>query len=515
MLTWEQNDTVVRPVYADGQPIGWAPMPGSQLAFLESTVPEVLLEGNRGGGKTDALIMDFTQHVGEGFGDAWTGILFRHTFKQLRDVIGKTKHWFRRIYPTAKFNASDMYWEWPTGEMLLLRYMDRDDDYENYHGHSYPWIAWEELTKWASPKAYCAMMSTWRSRPGSPPGVPQKYRATTNPYGVGHNWVKERFHLPTTSGKTIGEVIRESSPYLPNEPPIPRCAIHSSLKENLILMASTPNYIQKIAAAARNPAELAAWLEGSWDIVAGGMFDDLWTPEVHVVPNFPFKAIPRSWRLDRAYDHGQSKPFAVGWFARSNGEPLEYQGRQYGHVPGDIFHISEWYGWNGTPNTGLRMLGADIATGIAWREQDWGIRGRVRPGAAGIDIFVESEPKKSVAGDMKARGVKWVPADVKKGSRIQGWEQLRKLLAHAIPSRDGTREYPGFFVCERCTQFRRTFPVLPRDDDNLDDVDTEAEDHIGDMVRYRARAKAPVQMKSFDFKGDPVGRRRRTNSWSF
>ena len=444
-------------------------MPGSQLAFLESTVPEVLLEGPRGSGKTDVLLMDFTQHVGQGFGDAWTGILFRKTFKQLQDVVGKTRHWFRRIHPSAKFNSSDMHWKWPTGEILYLRYMDRDDDYENYHGSSYPWIGWEELTRWASDKCYRAMMSTWRSRSGAPPGIPKKYRATTNPMGCGHNWVRARFQLPVAPDRVIGDLIEK-----PKEPT--RIAIHSHLGENIVLMASDPHYRTNIAAAARNPSELAAWLHGSWDIIAGGMFDDIWSPPYHVVPDFPLHALPRRWRVNRAYDHGQSKPFSVGWFARSNGEPLAFKGRHYGTVPGDIFHIAEWYGWSGRPNEGVRMLATDIARGIIEREADWGLC-RVRPGPADISIFSDFEPGKSVAGDMKARSVKWVPADMKKGSRTLGWEQMRKLLAQAIPGRDGTRDEPGFFVCERCTQFRRTVPVLPRDEDNLDDVDTESEDH--------------------------------------
>jgi hypothetical protein len=46
-------------------------------------------------------------------------------------------------------------------------------------------------------------------------------------------------------------------------------------------------------------------------------------------------------------------------------------------------------------------------------------------------------------------------------------------------------EEPGLFVFEHCRQWLRTVPTLPRDEKKPDDVDTDAEDHAGDMTRYR------------------------------
>ena len=59
------------------EPVVWAPQPGSQEAFLSCPLTEVLYEGTRGPGKTDALIMDFCQDVGKGWGEEWRGIIFR------------------------------------------------------------------------------------------------------------------------------------------------------------------------------------------------------------------------------------------------------------------------------------------------------------------------------------------------------------------------------------------------------------------------------------------------------
>jgi len=139
---------------------------------------------------TDCLLMSFGMHVGKGFGAGWKGILFRQTYKQLTDVITKTKKWFPQIWPDAKFNHSEHVWTWPGGEQLLLRQFQKADDYWNYHGHEYPWIGWEELCNWATDEGYKRMMSCCRS---STKGMPRMVRATTNPYGPGHNWVKYRF----------------------------------------------------------------------------------------------------------------------------------------------------------------------------------------------------------------------------------------------------------------------------------------------------------------------------------
>lgn len=479
---WVVEDKQPQPK-VEGYDVAWAAQNGSQRVFLRSAVPEVLLQGNRGGGKTEALIMDFGQHVGVGFGASWNGILFRRTRQQMYDVIRKTKKLFPQIWRGATYNSTGHAWHWPEGESFRLAYMERDTDYYNYHGHEYPWIGWEELTTWPNDHGYRMMMSCWRS---SHVKVPRKYRATTNPYGPGHNWVKHRFHLPIPPRQLIGELI--------HEPPSPaRTAIRSSLKENKIFLAADPEYLGKISEAARNPAELKAWLEGSWDIVAGGMFDDLWDPMKHVKPEF---IVPHSWRIDRAFDWGSSSPFSVGWWAESDGSDVKINGKVYSTVRGDLFRIAEWYGWNGRPNEGLKMLAVDISKGIIERELAWGIHDRVQPGPADSSIF-KVENGVSVGVDMtrpvringkKYGGTIWVPSDRSSGSRKIGWEQMRAMMKASVSEPGQPREYPGLFVCRNCKDFLRTVPVLPRDlEKDPDDADTEAEDHIADETRYRVR----------------------------
>ncbi len=466
----------------------WKSLPGSQEAFLASKhIYEVMYEGTRGPGKTDTLLMDFFSDVGKGYGPEWRGILFRQTYKQLQDVITKTKKWFALVCPQATYNASEHTWTFPDGEQLLLRQFQRDDDYYNYHGHAYPWIGWEELCNWATLAGYKRMMSTCRS---THPVVATlcRVRSTTNPYGPGHNVVKHRFNLPGSRGKINWHPVDEDGNHLP-----PRLAIHGNIYENSILLEADPKYIERLRAAAKNPAELAAWIDGSWDIVAGGMFDDVWSPKHHVLDPFP---IPDDWRIDRSFDWGSSKPFSCGWWAESDGSDVQLaDGTWMSTVSGDLFRIGEYYGWNGKPNEGLNMLAVDISKQIRLREMSMGIANRCKAGPADNSIF-NAEDGNCIADNMaknirlddgsKIKGATFTPADKRPGSRITGWEAMRQRFRASIPT-DMPREEPGLFVFSNCLQFIRTIPVLPRDEKNMDDVDTNTEDHIGDETRYRIR----------------------------
>jgi hypothetical protein len=475
----------------------WMPLPGSQFVFLSCPIYEALYEGTRGPGKTLTLLMDFAKDVGKGYGKTWRGILFRREYKDLDDVVKKIEEWFPLMFGEKGFrflkSKSEYMVIWPTGEALLLRHLEKVEDYDNYHGHEYPWLGFEELTQWEDDAPYLKMQSCCRS---GKPGVPCRVRSTTNPFGVGHNWVKRRFQLPHMRGKTVMR---------PNE--MPRVAIHGSLYENFLLLHANPHYVTQLMQSTKNPMEAKAWVEGDWNVTAGGMIDDLWNPDIHVVPNIPAAAIPLGWTITRAYDHGQSHPFAVGWWLESNGEPIEMpDGRLIGRIRGDIILWREWYGTDsksdGSENTniGLRWAARKIAEGIKDREEDEGVWGRVTPGPADTEIYNQQSDRngRCPGDDMEEVGVFWERANKIKGSRKRGWELLRTRLGDAYPNPDGSREEPGFFVCQRCLYWILLCPPMPRDTDDPDEVPKNYEDHMADMTRYRLNWEVPgMWRKSF------------------
>ena len=89
---------------------------------------------------------------------------------------------------------------------------------------------------------------------------------------------------------------------------------------------------------------------------------------------------------------------------------------------------------------------------------------------------------------MESVGVRWIRPDSTAGSsRKNGWEIMRRMLFNSV-----SREGPGLFVFDTCNQFIRTVPSIPRDDRDMDDVDTDTEDHVADEARYRALA-SPIK----------------------
>ncbi|AAT69535.1 terminase [Alphaproteobacteria phage PhiJL001] len=484
-----------------GRKVGWAPLPGSQTMVLKCTsIFELLYHGTRGPGKSDTLLMDFAQFVGRGWGLQYKGIIFRQTYPQLEDLITKSKRWFPKIFPGARYNGSANKWVFPDGEELLFRQFNKPIDYWKYHGQEFQFIGWDELTNWPTLEGYTSMMSCLRT---THPDIPLRCRATTNPYGPGHNVVKFHFELPAKDGIIRRKTYEFEDPETgePIRKQLCRVAIKGTIWENTILLKAQPNYIAQLKEQADNPAKLAAWLEGSWDIVAGGMFDDVWDPKINVVQRF---IIPRSWKLDRSFDWGSSAPFSVGWWAESDGSDFQdSEGRWRSSVRGDLYRVAEWYGWRNRPNEGLKMLAVDIAKGIREREMILFPTRTVQPGPAdssiydvenGVSIGADMEKKIRMEDGSMKKGIVWTRADKRAGSRKTGWEMMRKMMRDAGPNRDdkgtilGTpREKPGLFVMDNCDQFIRTVPVLPRCEKDPDDVDSDAEDHVGDETRYRVR----------------------------
>lgn len=518
--------------------VTWKPLAGSQTLALSFGGHIILYHGTRGPGKTDAQLMRFRRRVGMGYGRHWRGIIFDREYKNLDDLVSKSMRWFPNIggpreKPRFLSSKSDYRWVWPTGEELLFRAIKRPTDYWAYHGQEFPFIGWNELTKYPTDELYEMLMSCNRSsfRPqdfpitidgdeynrsgnvvfcdtSAPsaalyelPELPLEVFATCNPHGAGHNWVKKRFINAAPMGKIVRKSVNVFNPRTQQRENVVKTQVHlfGSYRENIFL---SPEYIAELETMT-DKNKRKAWLGGSWDIIAGGMFDASWDSDYHILEPF---AIPAEWRIDRSFDWGSSAPFSVGWWAESNGSDVQLaDGTWRSTVRGDLFRIAEWYGTSGKANQGLQMLANDIAAGIVEREIALGLHGRVKPGPADNSIW-DVENGNSIAADMarpvkingKAyKGITWTRSDKSAGSRKAGWERTRKYLNDALPAyvlaKDGKpvrvpRERPGMFAFRTCKHFIDLFPILPRSEKDPDDVDTDAEDHIGDEVRYRILA---------------------------
>ena len=427
----------------------WAPQPGPQQALLSCPAFEVMFGGARGGGKTDACLGEWAIHA-DIYRQHAKGVFFRHTLPQLEAAIARSQELYSPL--GARWLDQAKTWRFPNRAVLKFRFLERESHAENYQGHDYTRLYFEELTNWASPKPIFRVVATLRSGTG----VPCRMRATANPGGPGHHWVKSRHIDPAPSGYV---------PIVDPETGQTRVFIPSRISDNKILMANDPTYIDRLRGT--GSAELVkAWVDGDWSVIEGSYFSEFSTIR-HVIK--PFN-IPAHWPRYRSFDWGHSAPFCVLWFAVSDGTVQPYP-------RGSLIVYREWYGSSG-PNVGLRIPNEQIAKGILERES----RGeRIEFGKADPAIFAE-QGGPSIAEQFRVNGVLWQRAD---NARIAGWSEVRTRLSGT----NASEGKPLLYIFNTCSHLVRTLPALQFDSINVEDVDTNGEDHAADTLRYGLMAR--------------------------
>lgn len=432
----------------------WEAQEGPQQALIACPVFEVFFGGARGGGKTDGVLGDFLEHA-DTYGEHAIGLMIRRTRVELVETIERSKVIYTPLGWT--FHEQDKMWRAPNGARLRFAYLERDQDAQAYQGHSYTRVYVEEIGNFPSDKPILKLMATLRSGAGVPVG----FRATGNPGGPGHQWVKARYIDPAPSG---WKVIKDASSGLE------RVYIPSRVSDNHFL---DEQYVSQLKASGSKEL-VRAWLEGDWSVIEGAFFD-CWSNERHVIEPF---TIPQDWLRFRSADWGFAAPFSVGWWAVV-GDDYEMAGRVLPR--GAMVRYREWYGCNGTPNQGLRLTAEQVAEGIKEREGNTKIAYGIMDPAA---FAQDGGP--SIAERMSVLKVYFNRADNKRVTErgaMGGWDQMRSRL---VGDGDGR---PMLYVFSTCKDFIRTVPALQHDPDKPEDLDTDGEDHIGDEARYACMSR--------------------------
>lgn len=354
-------------------------------------------------------------------------------------------------------------WNFKSGAKIYFGNMPADRDRLNYQGKHYDFIGFDELTHFTWVQ-YSYLMS--RNRPNGA-GTRVYMRATTNPGGIGHGWVKDRF---ITVSPPLTPITGEYSITAPNGKAIKlvreRIFVPATVFDNQKLLDNDPMYLANLAMMPE--AEKNALLYGSWDSFDGQVFRE-WVNDpahyddqrfTHVIAPFD---IPAHWNIYRSFDFGYSKPFSVGWYAANES--------------GKIYRMIEYYGCTGEPNKGITIDPAEIAYNIKQIEAEHPLlKGKNIIGVADPSIFDKSRGE-SVAELMEKppNYILWSKGD---NTRIAGKMQCHYRLAF---NEEGD---PMFQVFNTCKHFIRTIPSLVYSESKVEDIDTDLEDHIYDEWRY-------------------------------
>jgi hypothetical protein len=438
------------------------PNPGPQTEFLSSVEQEVLYGGSAGGGKSYAMVADPVRYSGS---QASRKLLLRRTTEELRELISVSKMLYPEAIPGSKFLERDKTWVFPSGATLWMSYLDRDDDVTRYQGQAYNWIGFDELTQWSTPYAWNYMRSRLRSADKK---LPLYMRATTNPGGAGHFWVKKTFIDPAPPNKAFwatdehGNTITWPKGHSKEGQPLfKRRFIPASLFDNPYL-ADDGMYEANLLSLPEQ--ERRRLLEGDWTVNEGAAFTEF-DPRVHVIEPFD---IPDSWPRFRACDYGYGSYTGVVWFAV--------------HPSGQLIVYREMYV--------SKVTASDLADLILEAEAGE----KMRYGVLDSSLWHQrGDTGPSLAEVMIMKGCRWRPSDRSRGSRVAGKNEIHRRLQVD----DFTGE-PGLVFFNTCRNLIAQLPSLPLDKNNPEDIDTKSEDHLYDALRYGCMTRPRASLFDID-----------------
>ncbi|MBE7049201.1 MAG: Terminase-like family protein [Ruminococcaceae bacterium] len=435
----------------------WTPQKKQEI-FQSRPEYEALYGGAAGGGKSDALLTEALRQVHI---PHYRGLILRKTYPQLSELIDRSRELYSKAFPTAKYNETKHVWVFQSGAKIYFGAMQHTSDRINYQGKRYDFIAFDELTHFTWDE-YSYMFS--RNRP-SGKGTRVYIRSTTNPGGIGHGWVKERFITaapPLTPIETKMQIAGPDGKL--REVTRDRIFVPSTVFDNQRLLENDPGYIANLSMLPHK--ERQALLYGDWDSFSGQVFTE-WKNDpahykdrcfTHVIA--PFE-IPKTWKIYRGFDFGYSKPYATEWIA------TDHDGR--------VYVIAELYGCTDTPDTGVKDTPMEIARKIRQIEESHpNLKGRKIIGIADPAI-AKAETGQSISDMMAKEGVFF---DFGDHQRLPGKMQFHYRFAF------DENGIPMMYVFSNCRHFIRTIPNLIYDDSNVEDINTKSEDHIYDCVRY-------------------------------
>lgn len=411
-----------------------------QKSFINATESEVLFGGAAGGGKSYGQIVDAMLFALKYPGSKQ--LVLRRTFAELDKSLIRTA---LELYPRKmwNFNSSSHSGKFVNGSVVDFGYCATEKDVYQYQSAEYDVIRFDELTHFTEAQ-YIYLISRVRGANG----YPKQIKSSTNPGGVGHSWVKERFVDPE----------RANTAFIGADG-MKRIFIPSLLRDNKFLMEGDPNYEKRLLALPEK--EKKALLYGDWNIFEGQYFTEF-DPAVHVIE--PFELDPH-WRRFRAFDYGLDRLACIWVAADSMGNFYAYKELGESDLPISV-----------AAREINRMTDKNEDIYVTLAPPDLWSRSQ-ETGRSKADIFYESDLTLTKSSN----------------NREAGWLAIKELLK--VNSNGESR----LKIFSTCRELIKCLPMLTRDSKRPTDCATEPHEitHMPDALRYFAVWWArPAQVES-------------------
>lgn len=400
--------------------------------------------GAAGGGKTDAFLA-LALIICYAFPGAKVSF-FRRKYTELEGpdgAIQRSQALFAGL--GSKYNDQKHRWPFDNGSYIFFRHCMHEKNVHDYQSQQFNVLLIDEATHFTW---FIVDYLITRNRSPSVKGLTSFAVTASNPGGIGHGWYAQLFDLQDHTGGEDGPHEQVKHRLTENNTYEDIYFIPARLEDNQILMVNDPDYERKLESREGDLAAALRW--GDWRVFAGQAFKQF-ARSTHVIEP---REIPASWPRWRAIDWGKAKPWCCLWFAKDLDS-------------GRIVVYREAYKAGLTDRQQARMIVemsppheqiiGTYADPSMWEEKSF----------EGQTFTTASEYAKD--------GVQLIKAN---NDRLGGKRKVDRVLSQ-LP--DGK---PGLQIYSTCTNLIRTLPVLPYDPVRVEDVDTEAEDHAYDTLRY-------------------------------
>jgi predicted phage terminase large subunit-like protein len=145
----------------------------------------------------------------------YNALILRKTFKDLAKPDALIPLSFQVLAGTeAEWNNQRHEWSFPSGATLSFGYCDAENDKYIYQGAQYQFVGFDELTQFSETQ-YLYVNSRVRRRANV--DVLLRARGASNPGGLGHEWVKQRFITEENPDRPFIPAKLEDNPDLDKE----------------------------------------------------------------------------------------------------------------------------------------------------------------------------------------------------------------------------------------------------------------------------------------------------------